>query len=541
MRRVPNTHSPEEVRRAFKDIQVDMDVLLQGAVGEVLIGAGTNITPAWTTSLSALTYLKVDSIIINDAIISSSSGAISFSDENLSTTGTVSGVNVTSGENPGHTHTGTSLSAIDISDDTNLAATSPIVLTGDTLSLNQGAVDHGSIGGLADDDHTQYHNDTRGDARYYTETELNNGQLDNRYFTESEHLNASSGATDAGKPIKLDAAGHVDATMVNDGDIDHGSIGGLTDDDHTLYSKADGTRAFSGVVGGVTPVSNADLATKGYVDTAVGGAQTAYSAVIDEDGTEGQVVYIKATGHFGLAIANSAGKERVLGFLDDDYASGATATCIPDGNITVSAWSLAPASVYYLAKTDTETLSYANPGGTGDRTVMITVTGDIPHGGAFSSLVNGAGTDLWCYDPVAGKYIRFDFGAGVKKRITEAKWYQDNANTHGTWKWQGSQDASAWTDIGVGFTLGGSMTQTLTELSGNAGGYRYYQLLGVSGTANIATYMSEIEFKLDDYVAKTPGEITLTPPSTVGEYITRVGVAVTEHQLDIEIADPILL
>ena len=34
------------------------------------------------------------------------------------------------------------------------------------------AVDHGTLAGLAGDDHTQYHNDARGDARYYTETEL---------------------------------------------------------------------------------------------------------------------------------------------------------------------------------------------------------------------------------------------------------------------------------------------------------------------------------------------------------------------------------
>lgn len=29
-----------------------------------------------------------------------------------------------------------------------------------------GASDHGALAGLADDDHSQYHNDTRGDARY---------------------------------------------------------------------------------------------------------------------------------------------------------------------------------------------------------------------------------------------------------------------------------------------------------------------------------------------------------------------------------------
>lgn len=36
-----------------------------------------------------------------------------------------------------------------------------------------GVTDHGALSGLADDDHTQYLNTTRGDARYYTESEVN--------------------------------------------------------------------------------------------------------------------------------------------------------------------------------------------------------------------------------------------------------------------------------------------------------------------------------------------------------------------------------
>ena len=51
--------------------------------------------------------------------------------------------------------------------------------------------DHGDLTGLSDDDHTQYHTDARGDARYYTEAELDSGQLDNRYYTESEVDNIS--------------------------------------------------------------------------------------------------------------------------------------------------------------------------------------------------------------------------------------------------------------------------------------------------------------------------------------------------------------
>jgi len=80
--------------------------------------------------------------------------------------------------------------------------------------------DHGSLAGLGDDDHTQYHNDTRGDARYYR---------------QNQHINSSSGAADSGKPIVLDATGLIDGSMIDDSDIDHGTISGLGDDDHTQY------------------------------------------------------------------------------------------------------------------------------------------------------------------------------------------------------------------------------------------------------------------------------------------------------------------
>ncbi|MBU2527722.1 MAG: hypothetical protein KKC03_14085, partial [Bacteroidetes bacterium] len=103
------------------------------------------------------------------------------------------------------------------------------------IVLSAGAIDHGGLAGLADDDHSQYHNNIRGDARYYTETELNAGQLDTRYFTETEHINISAGAGDAGKPIKLNATGHVDGTMVSAGAVDHGSLAGLADNDHPQY------------------------------------------------------------------------------------------------------------------------------------------------------------------------------------------------------------------------------------------------------------------------------------------------------------------
>ena len=51
------------------------------------------------------------------------------------------------------------------------------------------------------------------------------------------------------------------------GVTDHGLLTGLTDDDHTQYVLADGSRGFSATVSGVDPVDSDDLSTKNYVDT----------------------------------------------------------------------------------------------------------------------------------------------------------------------------------------------------------------------------------------------------------------------------------
>ena len=42
---------------------------------------------------------------------------------------------------------------------------------------------------------------------------------DSRYYQESEFLNASAGSGDAGKPVKLDADGQIDTSMINSGDV----------------------------------------------------------------------------------------------------------------------------------------------------------------------------------------------------------------------------------------------------------------------------------------------------------------------------------
>lgn len=52
-------------------------------------------------------------------------------------------------------------------------------------NLPVGATDHGELVGLGDDDHPQYHNDARGDSRYYTQS-LVDGFISGRYGPDND-------------------------------------------------------------------------------------------------------------------------------------------------------------------------------------------------------------------------------------------------------------------------------------------------------------------------------------------------------------------
>lgn len=167
--------------------------------------------------------------------------------------------------------------------------------------------------------------------------------------------------------------------------------------------------------------------------------------------------------------------------------------------------------IEFKADGDTaETTSYYFTGGVGDRTSTITVTDSgICNQGVNSNFVDGAfganSTDSRDFNTgvdVSDDWIKFDFGAGNAKKITEALWYQSVTGTHGIWKWQGSNNDADWTDIGSSFTLGTidvttlELTQVQTTLAGNTTGYRYYRLAGVSGTSNGLPWLKEANFNL---------------------------------------------
>jgi len=93
-------------------------------------------------------------------------------------------------------------------------------------ALDTIVTDHGALAGLADDDHPQYHDDTRGDARYYTQAQVS--------------------AAIAAQVI-----------------TDHTSLTGLSKDDHTQYLLADGTRTLAGNLTVTGTVDGRDVATDG--------------------------------------------------------------------------------------------------------------------------------------------------------------------------------------------------------------------------------------------------------------------------------------
>lgn len=80
-----------------------------------------------------------------------------------------------------------------------------------------------------------------------------------------------------GQTIKIN--GTVD---LSNGILDHGDLTGLADDDHIQYVLADGSRSFTGTVGGVTPTSADHLATKSYVDSLIQGLDW-QDSVFDKD------------------------------------------------------------------------------------------------------------------------------------------------------------------------------------------------------------------------------------------------------------------
>ncbi|WP_020398989.1 hypothetical protein [Kordiimonas gwangyangensis] len=144
-----------------------------------------------------------------------------------------------------------------------------------------GVTDHGALTGLGDDDHPQYLNATRGDARYYVRA-----YIDTNFYTKAaidtalagkasaSHGHTLASLTDVGEEAPEDGESLVwhagvgewrPATISSGGVTDHGALSGLGDDDHPQYLNS--TRG------------DARYYTKGQVDAALATKAPAISRV----------------------------------------------------------------------------------------------------------------------------------------------------------------------------------------------------------------------------------------------------------------------
>ena len=314
--------------------------------------------------------------------------------------------------------------------------------------------------------------------------------------------------------------------------VQNGNVGIGTTTPGYLFDVSGGTGIvgrFSGRVVGADAVSTNEFATLGQISAGAGqyfqrtlgslapsnitdalniGAIASTSATVHLPGTINQNAWFSlGTGNVGIgttapgaalhtATALSSQKGLIVQGAVSQSASlqewqnnyGNTLTTIQsNGSLYLAGYSSTPA--------------YGNNAlSSGNRTALITVTTTVSsNGGPVTQLVDGnrGGNGFYFnnFTVDSSRWINFDFGS--PQIINEATFYQYNAISHGVWKWQGSSDNSTFYDIGSSFTLGnGAITSVETTLNGNTTAYRYYRIIGISGSASSAGYQDEFEFSV---------------------------------------------
>lgn len=149
---------------------------------------------------------------------------------------------------------------------------------------------------------------------------------------------------------------------------------------------------------------------------------------------------------------------------------------------------------------------YTNTGGQGDRTGLgWTLSTGITWSAAFASHLIDGNTSSQLYPNPDGQSVTgaviwsLDMGSGNAKVITELKLLGTSGGTSaGTHKIQASNNGSAWTDVSSAFAFDQSVaTNTVTLNLVNNTAYRYYRMIGVSGTIRYYQ-LNELQFKIGD-------------------------------------------
>jgi len=153
---------------------------------------------------------------------------------------------------------------------------------------------------------------------------------------------------------------------------DHGSLGGLGDDDHTQYILVDGSRGFTSTVSGVYPTSSGHLTTKQYVDeqiTAISGGTLDHGLLLglgDDDHPQylnesrGDARYYTQTEVDALLGQNKSGRESLGNGDSSTVVNFATSFSVDNYALVVSLENNvdSPASEYAVTITSKTTSGF---------------------------------------------------------------------------------------------------------------------------------------------------------------------------------------
>ncbi len=164
---------------------------------------------------------------------------------------------------------------------------------------------------------------------------------------------------------------------------------------------------------------------------------------------------------------------------------------------------------------------------TGNRSIGVTGSPSVSDGN-YLNWVDGdttlSSSRAWYWDDNgtvdSNRWIKLDFnavdgGSGATRLITEFRYhsggYSGSNPDSGTFKWQGSNNDSDWTDIGSNWAMAtnSGWNTFSTTINNNATAYRYYKIVGVSGTSH-NPWMTEVEFKVASLTVSATGSFTST-------------------------------
>jgi hypothetical protein len=199
-----------------------------------------------------------------------------------------------------------------------------------TASVIQSGIDHGSISGLADDDHTQYHNDTRADTWLGTKSTTNLAEGTNLYFTDERAQDAVGTSLTDSSSIDFtynDGANTITAAVLPAG-VDHDALQNFVANehiDHTTVSISAGTGLSGG--GDISANRTINLADTAVTPNPYGTATQVASFTVDQQGR------LTAASNTNIQTSSDTqiGLIEIATTAETDTGTDATRAVSPDG------------------------------------------------------------------------------------------------------------------------------------------------------------------------------------------------------------------